>query len=214
MMVKKLHSVKPIPTRNWKNKNFDLVVERDKNRKKSQQIVDERIHYLWFHYLKLCLNLEDLKYKIQKKGGRGKVLEETRLKVKKSIYKKWDLNEVSNMTFGEWYKDEKHRLLFTEGGFKHTRGSQYHSLVKRYNVFIEYFNGRTGDYDKDMNLCEDIIKKYQKERFDQIKRDDPRSNNLKPFNSIIHKDFKDCEKTLLSVCQGQFPKSNGEKEYQ
>ena len=117
------------------------------------------------------------------------------------------------MTFGEWYKDEKHRLLFTKG-FKYSRGSQYHSLVKRYNVFIEYFNGRTGDYDKDMNLCEDIIKKYQRERFDQIKRDDPRSKNLKPFNSIIHKDFKDCEKTLLSVCQGQFPKSNGEKEYQ
>ena len=64
-----------------------------------------------------------------------------------------------------------------------------------------------GDYDKDMKLCEDIIKKYQKERFDQLKRDDPRSNNLKPFNSIIHNDFKECEKTLLSVCQGQFPKS-------
>ena len=106
-------SVKPIPSRNWKNKNFDLVVERDKNRKKNQQKVDRRIHYLWFLYLKLCLNLEDLKYKIQKKGGRGKVLEETRLKVKKSIYKKWDLNEVSNMNFGEWYKDEKNRLLFT-----------------------------------------------------------------------------------------------------
>ena len=27
--------VKPIPTRKWKNKNVDLVVERDKDRKKS-----------------------------------------------------------------------------------------------------------------------------------------------------------------------------------
>ena len=200
-------SVSTIPTRNWKNKNIDLVVERDKNRKKSQQSVDERIHYMWFIYLKLCLNLEELNYYVEKKGGRGKVISKTKLKVSKTIYKKWDLSEVTNLSFSDWYKDEKHRLLFTEGGFKHTKGTQYHSLVKRYNVFIEYYNGRTGDYDKDMKLCEDIIKKYQKERFNQVKREDKRSKNLKPFNSIIHKDLKDCEETLLSVCQGQFPKS-------
>ena len=200
-------SVTTIPTRNWKNKNIDLVVERDKNRKKSQQSVDERIHYMWFIYLKLCLNLEELNYYVEKKGGRGKVISKKKLKVSKTIYKKWDLSEVTNLNFSDWYKDEKHRLLFTEGGFKHTRGTQYHSLVKRYNVFIEYYNGRTGDYDKDMKLCEDIIKKYQKERFNQVKREDKRSKNLKTFNSIIYKDLKDCEKTLLSVCQGQFPKS-------
>ena len=200
-------SVTTIPTRNWNNKNIDLVVERDKNRKKSQQSVDERIHYMWFIYLKLCLNLEELNYYVEKKGGRGKVISKKKLKVSKTIYKKWDLSEVTNLNFSDWYKDEKHRLLFTEGGFKHTRGTQYHSLVKRYNVFIEYYNGRTGDYDKDMKLCEDIIKKYQKERFNQVKREDKRSKNLKTFNSIIHKDLKDCEKTLLSVCQGQFPKS-------
>ena len=68
-------------------------------------------------------------------------------------------------------------------------------------------DGDGGRMTKKMKICEDIVEKFQKERFDQIKRDDPRSNNLKPFNSIIHKDFKDCEKTLLSVCQGQFPKS-------
>ena len=50
-----LLKVKPIPTRNWKDKNIDLVVERDKDRKKSQLKVDERIYYMWFHYLKLSL---------------------------------------------------------------------------------------------------------------------------------------------------------------
>ncbi len=212
MMVMKLQSVKLIPTRNWRNKNFDLVEERDKNRKKSQQIVDERIHYLWFHYLKLCLNLEDLKYKIQKKSGRGKGLEETRLKVKKSIYKKWDLNEVSNMTFGEWYKDEKHRLLFTKGGFKFSRGSQYHSLVKRYNVFIEYYNKMNTDYGDDgdggrmtkkMKICEDIVEKFQKVRYEQIKRTKISSS----LQTIVLNDINDCEKTLLSVCKGKFSKS-------
>ena len=46
MMVMKLQSVKLIPTRNWRNKNFDLVVERDKNRKKSQQRVDTNTLYV------------------------------------------------------------------------------------------------------------------------------------------------------------------------
>ena len=199
-------SVKTIPTRNWKNRNIDVVTERDKGRKQSQQKVDERIHYLWFHYLRLALNLEQLNYNVEKRGGRGKLISVTKVKVKKSIYKKWDLDQLSEKSFHEWYEDEGHKNLFPEGGFKHTRGSQYHSLVKRYNVFIEYLNGRTGDYDKDMNLCEEIMKKFQKERFDQIKRDDPRSKNLKPFNERIHKDFKECEKTILAVCEGMFQK--------
>jgi len=89
MMVMKLQSVKLIPTRNWRNKNFDLVVERDKNRKKSQQRVDERIHYMWFNYLKLCLNLEEINYSVKKKGARGKVLAKTEVKVNKHLYKNW-----------------------------------------------------------------------------------------------------------------------------
>ena len=105
-----LLSVETIPTRIWKNKvdRWELVVERDKNRKKSQQQVDERIHYIWFHYLKLCLNLEGIKHSIEKRGRGGKVISKTKVKVSKTIYKKWDLNELSNrfgtqttMTFGD-----------------------------------------------------------------------------------------------------------------
>ena len=87
MMVMKLQSVKLIPTRNWRNKNFDLVVERDKNRKKSQQRVDERIHYMWFNYLKLCLNLEENNYSVKKKSAREKIFAKTEVKVNKHIYK-------------------------------------------------------------------------------------------------------------------------------
>ena len=75
--------VKPIPTRNWKNKNVDLVVERDKDRKKSQESVDQRIYYMWFNYLKLCLNLEEINYSVKKKGARGEVLAKTEVKVNK-----------------------------------------------------------------------------------------------------------------------------------
>ena len=214
-------SVEPIPTRNWKEpkSSLELVFEFDKNRKKSQQQVDERIHYIWFHYLKLCLNLEGIEHSIEKRGRGGKVISKTKVKVSKTIYKKWDLNELSNrfgtqtsMTFGEWYKDEKHRLLFTKGGFKYSRGSQYHSLVKRYNVFIEYYNKMNTDYGDDgdggrmtkkMKICEDIVEKFQKERYEQIKRTKIRSS----LQTIVLNDINDCEKTILSVCKGQFSKS-------
>ena len=219
-----LLTVKPIPSRNWKDKKerWELVVERDKNRKRNQQIVDERIHYIWFHYLKLCLNLEGIKHSIEKKGRGGKVISITEVKVSKTIYKKWDLNELSNrfgmqtsMTFGEWYKDEKHRLLFTKGGFKYSRGSQYHSLVKRYNVFIEYYNRMNSDYGDDgdggrktkrMKICEDIVEKFQKERYEQIKRKEV-GQKTTSLQTIVLNDINDCEKTILSVCRGQFPKS-------
>ena len=211
MMVMKLQSVKLIPTRNWRNKNFDLVVERDKNRKKSQQRVDERIHYMWFNYLKLCLNLEEINYSVKKKGARGKVLAKTEVKVNKHIYKNWDLNDLYTMNFSEWYKDPKHKKLFTEGGFKPHRGARYHSLVKRYNVFIEYnngmnreFNGR-GDISQEMQVCSDIIEKFQKERFDQLKKNV--ESGKTELNNLVKKDVKICGREILSCCQGEFPKS-------
>ena len=73
-------------------------------------------------------------------------------------------------------KDHKHRKLFTQGGFKPSQGARYHSLVKRYNVFIEYYNGMNrefygrGDISQEMQVCSDIIEKFQKERFDQLKK--------------------------------------------
>ena len=211
MMVMKLQSVKLIPTRNWRNKNFDLVVERDKNRKKSQQRVDERIHYMWFNYLKLCLNLEEINYSVKKKGARGKVLAKTEVKVNKHIYKNWDLNDLYTMNFSEWYKDPKHKKLFTEGGFKPHRGARYHSLVKRYNVFIEYYNGMNkefrgrGDISQEMQVCSDIIEKYQKVRYDQLKKNVESGKSM--LNDLVKKDVKLCEREILSCCQGEFPKS-------
>ena len=212
MMVMKLQSAKLISTRNWRNKNFDLVVERDKNRKKSQQRVDERIHYMWFNYLKLCLNLEEINYSVKKKDARGKVLAKTEVKVNKHIYKNWDLNDLYTMNFSEWYKDPKHKKLFTEGGFKPHRGARYHSLVKRFNVFIEYYNGMNkefhdiGDISQEMQVCSDIIEKYQKERFDQVKKNVESGKSM--LNDLVKKDVKICGKEILSCCQGEFPKSS------
>ena len=79
------------------------------------------------------------------------------------------------MKFHNWLRNPKHRLLFSEGGFKHDRRSRYHSLVKRYNVFVEYHNRmesfeyNRGDMTKIMKVSSEIIELYQKERFDRQK---------------------------------------------
>ena len=197
----------PIPTRNWKITK-DPVSERDLKRKESKQRVDRRIYYLWFHFLKLCLELESIGHMFEKRVGGGKVIlgEGKFVKVNRDEYVGWDLDNLMSMKFNEWFYGNNKCDLFNEDGFKYSGRPQYHSLVKKFNVFIRYFNGKTGDYDKNMNLCERIIRVYEKERFEQLKRNDSRSQGKSPFNKLIDKDVKDCERIILSVCEGRFPK--------
>ena len=197
----------PIPTRNWKITK-DPVSERDLKRKESKQRVDRRIYYLWFHFLKLCLELESIGYIFEKRVGGGKVIlgEGKFVKVNRDEYVGWDLDNLMSMKFNEWFYGNNKCDLFNEDGFKYSGRPQYHSLVKKFNVFIRYFNGKTGDYDKNMNLCERIIRVYEKERFEQLKRNDSRRQGKSPFNKLIDKDVKDCERIILSVCEGRFPK--------
>ena len=224
-------SVKTIPSREWKKpkERWKLVYEiREQERKRNPEKVKERIYYMWFHYLKLCINLEDIKHTIEKRGRGGTILSKTKVRVSKSIYRKWDLQEVRTSSFSEWYKNPKHQKLFTEGGFTYSRGSQYHPLVKRYNVFVEYHNklydddyGDKKDLErsKKNRLCEDIVKKFQitKVRYEQVEGDrrNPKQRyshsrtkeQNKSFQSMVLNDINDCEKTILSVCLGEFPKS-------
>ena len=197
----------PIPTRNWKITK-DPVSERDLKRKESKQRVDRRIYYLWFHFLKLCLELESIGHIFEKRVGGGKVIigEGKFVKVNRDEYVGWDLDNLMSMKFNEWFYGNNKCDLFNEDGSKYSGRPQYHSLVKKFNVFIRYFNGKTGDYDKDMNLSERIIRVYEKERFEQVKRNDSRSQGKSPFNKLIDKDVKDCERIILSVCEERFPK--------
>ena len=197
----------PISTRNWKITK-DPVSERDLKRKESKQRVDRRMYYLWFHFLKLCLELESIGHIFEKRVGGGKVIlgEGKLVKVNRDEYVGWDLDNLMSMKFNEWFYGNNKCDLFNEDGFKYSGRPQYHSLVKKFNVFIRYFNGKTGDYDKDMNLSERIIRVYEKERFEQVKRNDSRSQGKSPFNKLIDKDVKDCERIILSVSEGRFPK--------
>ena len=208
-------AVKPIDTRKWNKpqSRLDLVFERDKNRKKSQQKVDERIHYMWFNYLQLCLDLERINYGVPKRGGRGKIISTTKVRVSKSIYRKWDLEEVKKSSFREWYDEDK-QLLFYEGGFRYTRGTQYQPLVKRFNVFILYTNMMNGDFvddtggimEKGMRVSELIMEDLQSERYELLERGTAYDVRGTTTQKRVLKDVVDCENSILAVCQGKFPK--------
>jgi len=198
----------------------------DRNRKKSPKSVDVPRHYMWFKYLQLCLDLESINHSIPKRGGRGKIISSTKVEVSKSIYRDWDLEKVKKSSFREWYDEDK-QLLFYKGGFQYTRGSQYHSLVKRFNVFIQYTNMMNdknfylkGDDSKGMKVSEKIVEGLQKERYDLLDRKDfdklkdtshdrmkIKENMRKLSNQKrVMKDVVDCENTILAVCEGRFPK--------
>ena len=90
-------AVIPIPSREWKvKKTRETLVYgyRDTARKKDQRKVDERLHYMWFKYLQLCLDLERINYGVPKRGGRGKIISTTKVKVSKSIYRKLSLIHI------------------------------------------------------------------------------------------------------------------------
>ena len=57
-----------------------------------------------------------------------------------------------------------------------------------------------------MQVCSDIIEKYQKERFDQLKKNVESGKSM--LNDLVKKDVKLCEREILSCCQGEFPKSS------
>ena len=226
-------AVIPIHSREWKGKKTRETLvydDRDTARKKDQRKVDERLHYMWFKYLQLCLDLERINYGVPKRGGRGKIISTTKVKVSKDIYKDWDLEKVKKSSFSEWYKGGEHRLLFYEGGFKYSRGSQYHPLVKRFNVFILYhnmMNDKTlhlkGNQTKGMMVSEKIVEEIeklggQKERYELLDRKDydedkkvkdgTQKVNVRKLSNQkrVLKDVVGCENTILAICEGRFPK--------
>ncbi len=222
--------VEPILSRNWKvsKERWELVYgEREKERKKSDSRVNERIYYMWFNYLQLSLDLERIGYEVPKRGGRGKIISTTNVKVSRTTYQDWNLEGLKDLRFREWYEEDKHRSLFTEGGFRFTRGTQYHPLVKRFNVFILFHNMMNdknlylkGDRSKGTMVSEKIVEELQKKRYDLLDRKDfgkIEDTSKKKEKIIVNqrklssqkrvmKDVVDCEKTILAVCEGRFPK--------
>ena len=62
-----------------------------------------------------------------------------------------------------------------------------------------------GDISQEMQVCSYIIEKYQKERYDQLKK--RVETGKTELNNLVKKDVKICGKEILSCCQGEIPKS-------
>ena len=213
-------TVKTIPLREWKNQEDGRELAKkafDRNRKKSPKSADVPKHYMWFKYLQLCLDLESINHSIPKRGGRGKPKSYTEVKVSKDIYKDWGLEKVKKSIFSEWYDEDK-QLLFYEGGYRYTRGTQYQPLVKRFNVFIDYTNMMNEDFvddtggrlDKGMRVSKKIMEDLQKYRYELLDRgtgygDVLDDRGTTPQKRVLN-DVVDCENSILAVCQGKFPK--------
>ena len=204
-------TVETIPTRNWKQKldKHELKKTYLKLKNKNPYVENRKVHYLWFNYLKLCMNLEKIGYLVQRKRkGISKppvYEEETKVEVNKEIYKGWSLDSLYQMKFHEWYSHGRNFNLFSEGRFEVTGKPKYQVLIRRFNVFIDYHNGMDnfdysrGDMTKRMKVSEDILKVHQKERFDELTK-------FRTYESVVLVDVKNCENIILSVCQGRFPK--------
>ena len=67
-------------------------------------------------------------------------------------------------------------------------------------------DGEGGKYSKETIVCYDIFQKYQKERFDQLKKNV--ESGKTELNNLVKKDVKICGREILSCCQGEFPKSS------
>ncbi|MBC8442636.1 MAG: hypothetical protein H8D80_00440 [Proteobacteria bacterium] len=99
----------------------------------------------------------------------------------------------------------------------------------------DFVDTSKGNETRETQVCSDIFEKSQfvefksgqKERFDQLKKKDPRMNVKEiekdgkygkvvdkeyryrsEVNDLVKKDVKLCEREILSCCQGEFPKSS------
>jgi len=179
--------------------------KKDLQRKK--MVFNYPAFHMWFRFLKLCLELEELGYSIPKRGAKGKVLEGgTQIVVNRDFYDGWRLEEVLEGKWNSWCsKEMRDRLI--EMNVKLIGKPQYDSLSLRYNVYVRYFNANPQTYLEKDKLSSDLVTKLEKVRFDRVRR----INRTKKENEfelsyirVISKQIKQAEETIVRVMDGQF----------
>ena len=203
-------NVGTIPSRNWKQKLDPQELKKIylKLKNKNPFVENRKVHYLWFNYLRLCMNLEKIGYVVKRKWKRGSkppIYEEfIKVEVNREIYKDWSLDSLYDLKFHEWYSNEKNFNLFSGECFKVTGRPKYEVLVRRFNIFIDYHNGMSnfhytqGDMIKKMKISEEILNIHQSEKFRE-------TTKSKSYKSFVRNDVRKCENIILSVCDGRFP---------
>ena len=70
----------------------------------------------------------------------------------------------------------------------------------------DFVDDTGGTMNKGYRVSELIMEDLQKERYEQIERGTAYDNRGTTSQKRVLKDVVDCEKTILAVCEGRFPK--------
>ncbi|MDC0077789.1 hypothetical protein OAJ98_02265 [Deltaproteobacteria bacterium] len=110
--MKLVHN-KPISRRTDYKTNVSqsmIYTYRDALTKKQTTEKPDRVYFLWFLYLKLLLELEEKKIGLEIGRDKKKIYVGRHIKIDKTFYKDWDLDEVLKNPFWKWWRT--HRNLF------------------------------------------------------------------------------------------------------
>ena len=137
---------KPVTRRIFSTDTYEKSIDthyrfhENKNRKFHTSVQDINV---WFHYLKLILEMEQNGLEFTKKKiDNPKKLDRSVIGkdiiIDKRKYVDWDLDQVLKQPFSKWWK--KHKSIF--GSAKVNQSLTYEILILNYNIMVRYLNGQ------------------------------------------------------------------------
>ena len=160
------------------------------------------IYFMWYHFLRLALELERLEHCISVRSGRGVTLSNKRIRISRELYEGWDLNGILEKPFHQWCSREVRAIAREK--LKYSGKPQYDSLAKAYNVYVRYLSGQ--ELLKSLGRTEfgyRMVTQWEAARYVRVRRDT--NKRMSDYGKVFWKDVKAAESVILSVCEGKFP---------
>ena len=137
---------KPVTRRIFSTDTYEKSIDthyrfhENKYRKFHTSVQDINV---WFHYLKLILEMEQNGLEFTKKKiDNPKKLDRSVIGkdiiIDKRKYVDWDLDQVLKQPFSKWWKN--HKTIF--GSAKVNQSLTYEILILNYNIMVRYLNGQ------------------------------------------------------------------------
>ena len=160
------------------------------------------IYFMWYHFLRLALELEQLEQCISVRSGRGVTLSNKQIRVSRELYEGWDLVGILEKPFYLWCSKEVRSIAREK--LQYSGRPQYDSLAKAYNVYVRYLNGQ--QLLKSLGRTEfgyRVVTQWEAIRYVRVRRDT--NKRMSDYGKVFWKDVKAAEALILSVCEGKFP---------
>jgi len=138
----------PIKRRIFKTDSYDKSIDThyrygdNKNKKFHTSVQNINV---WFHYLKLILEMEELGMKFTKKNIKNPNVIDSSvigfdIKINRKKYDDWDLDKVLRQPFSKWWRN--HKNIFRNSKVN-TSSYPYEVMVLNYNIMVRYLNGQS-----------------------------------------------------------------------